>query len=65
MKLLLLYPAVVAAAAAAATLHATCDMLECTALPILRIYALFLLLKHLGICMFSPYYESSLFSSSH
>jgi hypothetical protein len=62
MKLLLLYLAVVATAA---IVHATCNMLECTALPILRIYALFLLLKHLWICMFSPYYESSLFSSSH
>ena len=50
MKLSLLYLAV--AAAAAAAVHATYDMLECTALPVLRIYALFLLLKRLGICMF-------------
>jgi hypothetical protein len=61
MKLFLLYLAVVVAAA---TVHATYDMLGCIVLPILKICALFLLLKNLGICMCSPYYESSLFSSS-
>jgi len=44
MKLLLFYHTVLDDDAAA-TVHASCDMLKCTALPFMRIYALFLLLK--------------------
>ncbi len=62
MKLLLLYLAVVVVYAAAATVHVACDMLECTAFPVMRIYKFFSLLKHLEICMFPLYFKSSLFS---